>query len=76
MCPIRFFGRDHATAAERSQVVEVARLDGPTAAEADELVDRAVAAEKTGLMGRAYVVLDSDKIEGNRWLERTCAPGD
>jgi len=67
------FGRDQPSERERSQVVEVARLDGPTAADARSLVDRALLAERSGLIGRAYVVMDGTYADGNRWLERTAA---
>jgi hypothetical protein len=49
--------------------VRVARLDGPTAGDAMMLVDRAVAAERTGLLGRAYVDLSDRDPVGNAWLE-------
>jgi len=67
------FGREHPSDLERAQVVEVARLDGPTAADARALVDRALTAERAGLVGRAYVVMGGSQAEGNRWLERTAA---
>jgi uncharacterized protein (TIGR03790 family) len=67
------FGRDHPTDLERSRVVEVARLDGPTPADARLLVDQAIAAERSGLLGRAYVVMGGAGADGNRWLERTAA---
>lgn len=54
---------------DESQVVKVARLDGPTAEDALALVDRALEAERQGLAGRAYVdVGDRDPI-GNAWLD-------
>ncbi len=54
---------------ERAQVVKVSRLDGPTAADALALVDQALAAERTGLLGRAYVDLGYQLPGGDRWLE-------
>jgi uncharacterized protein (TIGR03790 family) len=68
--PNPIYGRDQPSQAERAGVVEVSRLDGPTAGDARALVDRAVQAEAEGLIGRAYVVIDSGYAEGNRWLER------
>ncbi len=51
------------------QVVRVARLDGPTAADAAALVERALAAERDGLRGRAYVdIANRDEI-GDAWFE-------
>jgi uncharacterized protein (TIGR03790 family) len=52
----------------RQQVVEVSRLDGPTVADALHLVDLAVEAEHTGLLGRAYVDIAGPRESGNRWL--------
>jgi len=55
-------------AADLAAVVKVSRLDGPTAADAMALVDRAVEAERTGLLGRGYVDLAGPHERGNRWL--------
>lgn len=54
---------------ETGQVIKVARLDGPSLEEALALVDRAVAAEATGLLGRAYVDIGGNGADGERWLE-------
>ena len=71
--PNPLFQNDHPTPFERQQVIEVSRLDGPTAADALALVDHALAAERDGLLGRAYIDLsDRDEI-GNRWLESTAS---
>ncbi|MBI5693029.1 MAG: TIGR03790 family protein [Verrucomicrobia bacterium] len=59
------------SAPELAQVVRVARLDGLTAEEANTLVDRAVGAERTGLIGRAYVDLANRDALGDGWLEAT-----
>lgn len=54
---------------EAVQVLKVSRLDGPTAEDALALVDHALEAERTGLLGRAYVDLGAGKHElGERWL--------
>ena len=68
--PNPLFGDPHPSDAERSQVVEVSRLDGPTAADALRLVDHAVEAEQRGLLGRAYVDIAGPRESGDRWLER------
>lgn len=47
----------------------VSRLDGPSVDEANTLVDRAVAAEQTGLLGRAYVDIANRDNTGDPWLE-------
>ena len=52
----------------RLLVVKVARLDGPTAADAMHLVDLALQAERTGLLGRAYVDIAGPHPSGDRWL--------
>jgi uncharacterized protein (TIGR03790 family) len=51
-------------------VVRVARLDGPTPQSVRDLVDNAIAAERTGLAGRAYVDLSGWNPMGDAWLER------
>ena len=50
-------------------VVRVARLDGPTARSARDLVDNAIAAERSGLAGRAYIDLSGWHPAGDGWLE-------
>ena len=47
--PNVLFQNEHPTRYELAQVVKVTRLDGPTADDAFALVDRAMAAERTGL---------------------------
>lgn len=54
---------------DRLQIVKVARLDGPNVDDVLGLVDRAVAAERTGLLGRAYVDIGGIHAAGDRWLE-------
>jgi len=74
-CPINafvpnvLFRNDRPTDYELAGVVRVSRLDGPTVAEANQLVDRAVEAERTGLLGRAYVDIGGNNPEGDRWME-------
>ena len=73
-CPINafqlnpLFQRERPTANELSQVVKVSRLDGPSFADANALVDRALAAERTGLLGRAYVDYGDYTADGNAWF--------
>jgi uncharacterized protein (TIGR03790 family) len=67
--PNPLFQNDHPSRFDREQVVPVARLDGPTVDDALALVDRALAAEKTGLLGRAYVDIGGIHADGDRWLE-------
>lgn len=67
--PNPLFQNENPTRFEAAQVVRVSRLDGPSVADAMALVDRAVAAEKTGLLGRAYIDLSNRDPVGNAWLE-------
>ena len=50
-------------------MVRVSRLDGPTAADAGALIDRAIAAENTGPRGRAYVDIANRDATGDAWFE-------
>ena len=52
-----FNATDPETISPAKGVLMVARLDGPSADLANSLVDRAIAAEKSGLWGRAYIDL-------------------
>ena len=67
--PNPMFRREHPTDFQRAQVVEVTRLDGPSVSDAFGLVDRAVAAEKSGLLGRAYFDLGGPHADGDKWLQ-------
>jgi len=71
--PNPLFNNTHPTDDARAQVVKVSRLDGPTAADALHLVDLAVEAERTGLLGRAYVDIAGPNEKGDRWLEEAAA---
>ncbi len=53
------------------QVVKVSRLDGPTWESARHLVISALAAERTGLVGRYYVDIGGPHAEGDLWLRQT-----
>ena len=50
------------------QVVKVSRLDGPTWGDARRLVDQAILAEGTGVIGRAYIDLGGPHPQGDGWL--------
>ena len=54
---------------DRLRIVKVSRLDGPSVDDALGLVDRAVAAERAGLLGRAYVDIGGIHAVGDEWLE-------
>lgn len=53
----------------RAQVIPVGRLDGASPDDALALVDRALAVERVGLIGRAYVDIGGVYPEGDRWFE-------
>lgn len=62
-----------ATETALREIIPVGRLDGPTVDDAKALVDRALAAERAGLAGRAYVDLGGPHRQGDEWLE-ACVP--
>jgi uncharacterized protein (TIGR03790 family) len=67
--PNPLFQNERPSVQELGQVIRVARLDGPTADDANALVDRAVAAERTGLIGRAYIDIANRDALGDPWFE-------
>lgn len=67
--PNPLFQKDRPAPFDIAQVVKVSRLDGPTVESALVLVDHAVEAERTGLLGRAYIDISDKYPEGNAWLE-------
>ena len=71
--PNPLFHEIQPTDEERSQVVEVSRLDGPTVADAMALVERAVEGEHYGLLGRGYADAAGPRETGNRWIEAAAA---
>ena len=71
--PNPWFGVDQASLVEAQPVVKVTRLDGPTLADAAGLVDHALEAERTGLLGRFYVTVRGPHRDGERWLEQAAA---
>lgn len=69
MIPNPLFANDRPPALDADLVVKVCRLDGPTWESARHLVTSALEAERTGLLGRAYVDLRGPHPEGDQWLE-------
>jgi uncharacterized protein (TIGR03790 family) len=67
------FERETPGPRERARVVEVSRLDGPAPEDAEALVDRAIAAEREGLIGRSYVAMRGIPSDGDRWLAGVAA---
>ncbi len=54
-------------------LVLTSRIDAPTYAICKRMIDDAVATEKTGLWGRAYVDIANKFPEGDKWLEEIVA---
>lgn len=71
--PNPLYRNEHPTPFDLSSVVKVGRLDGPTLEDAERLVDNALVAERTGLIGRSYVDLGGPHREGDQWLEAAAA---
>jgi uncharacterized protein (TIGR03790 family) len=69
--PNPLFQNERPAKHEAMQIVKVSRLDGPTVDDALGLVDRAMAAERTGLLGRAYVDIANRDALGDGWFEAT-----
>lgn len=69
--PNPLFRADAPLGLHEREIVKVARLDGPTVEDALQLVDRALAAEKTGLLGRAYIDLSGYDRTGDEWFAAT-----
>ncbi|MCX6955015.1 MAG: TIGR03790 family protein [Verrucomicrobia bacterium] len=67
--PNPLFQKETLSTLEAQQIVKVARLDGPTVESALGLVDLAVAAERSGLLGRAYVDRGGPHASGDQWLD-------
>jgi len=51
-------------------IIKVSRLDGPSVKDVLRLIDETMAAEKTGLIGRAYIDVKGPYPQGNDWMER------
>lgn len=67
--PNPLFKNDRPSSIDCGQIVKVGRLDGPSFPDARKLVDNALEAERTGLIGRAYVDIGGPHAQGDRWLE-------
>jgi len=67
--PNPLFRVEHPYPFEAEPVVKVSRLDGPTEEDALGLVDRALEAERRGLLGRFYVDERGTHTAGDEWLD-------
>lgn len=65
------FFKDFNAKLPKKLFLKVARLDGITLRDAKSLVDNALAAEKKGLMGRAYIDIGGPHKQGDDWLAKT-----
>ena len=63
------FGNDHPNIFHQARIIKVSRLDGPTLPQAMGLVDSAMEAERTGLIGRAYADIGGIYKQGDVWFE-------
>jgi uncharacterized protein (TIGR03790 family) len=63
------YGRKDPPGFALDRILRVSRLDGPTFAAAERLVDSALEGEREGLKGRAYVDLGGPHKNGDAWLE-------
>jgi uncharacterized protein (TIGR03790 family) len=68
--PNPWFGGEQESLFESLPVLKVTRLDGPSFADAAGLVDHALEAERTGLLGRFYVTVRGPHRAGERWFEQ------
>jgi uncharacterized protein (TIGR03790 family) len=69
--PNPLFGNDRPPTISTDMIVKVTRLDGPSWENARRLVTSGLEAERTGLLGRAYVDLQGPHPEGDQWLQAT-----
>lgn len=67
--PNPLIGQENPTPSALSQVIRVARLDGPDASAVRSLMQSALEGEKQGLRGRAYVDMGGPHERGNEWLK-------
>lgn len=68
--PNPLYWNDRPNAYQLGQIVRVSRLDGPTVEDALALIDNAIAAERTGVLGRAYIdVGNGPDPLGDVWFE-------
>lgn len=67
--PNPFFNQLAPAAVDTARVIPVSRLDGPKYSDVAKLIDRSLAAEAHGLMGRAYIDLGGPHKRGDVWIE-------
>lgn len=67
--PNPLFKNDRPSSIELGQIVKVGRLDGPNFPDTRKLIDNALEAERTGLIGRSYIDVGGPHKSGDVWLE-------
>lgn len=67
--PNPLFKNDAPSTIQANQIVKVGRLDGPSFPDARKLIDNALEAERTGLIGRGYIDIGGPHRAGDAWLE-------
>ncbi|MEZ0216067.1 MAG: TIGR03790 family protein [Rariglobus sp.] len=71
--PNPLFKNDRPSSIELGQIVKVGRLDGPNFPDTRKLIDNALEAERTGLIGRSYIDIGGPHKSGDVWLEDAAA---
>jgi uncharacterized protein (TIGR03790 family) len=66
--PNPYFQKSEISSIHSNRLLKVSRLDGPTKASVIHLIDRSIEAERTGLMGRAYIDLGGPHKTGDDWI--------
>lgn len=68
LLPNPYFEKSAISATDANRLLRVSRLDGPTKANVIHLIDRTIEAEKSGLMGRAYIDTGGPHKTGDAWI--------
>ena len=68
LMPNPFFERKAVSDSDANRIIRVSRLDGPTKGDVIRLIDRTLEAEKTGLIGRAYIDAGGPHKAGDEWI--------
>jgi uncharacterized protein (TIGR03790 family) len=68
LLPNPYFGKNRVSPSDANRILRVSRLDGPTKKDVINLIDRSLEAERTGLMGRAYVDTGGPHEKGDVWI--------
>lgn len=68
LVPNPLFGKIRPSSPDAKRVIRVSRLDGPSVATVEQLIDRSLQAEADGLIGRAYFDLGGPHTKGDEWI--------